>query len=84
MNAESYRFVDWTGRVRKPPNLIPPVVIKKKDIDGEIQRLANLPAPANGGIRQLMASELTMSNTMSGLFRRGPYSSTATTRMSYR
>ena len=59
MNAESYRFVDWTGRVRKPPNLIPPVVIKKKDIDGEIQRLANLPAPANGRRESMVAHPLT-------------------------
>src|SRR5205807_9925840 len=45
---ESFRFVDRTGAVTKPPHLIPPVVIKKKDIDAEIERLANLPPPPNG------------------------------------
>src|SRR5216684_4310495 len=45
---ESFRFVDRTGTVAEPPRLIPPVVIKKKDIDAEIERLASLSAPANG------------------------------------
>src|SRR3989441_8769552 len=48
MAAENYRFVDRTGAVSEPLRLIPPVVIKKKDIDAEIERLVNLPAPANG------------------------------------
>src|SRR5216684_3668868 len=45
---ESFRFVDRTGTVAEPPHLIPPVVIKKRAIDAEIERLANLSAPANG------------------------------------
>src|SRR6266516_1833092 len=45
---ENYKFVDRTDVKSEPPRLIPPVVIKKKDIDAEIDRLANLPAPANG------------------------------------
>ena len=45
---EGYKFVDHTGAVSESPRLIPPVVIKKKDIDAEIDRLANLPPPANG------------------------------------
>src|SRR5437879_5511750 len=48
MAAENYRFVDRTGAVSEPLRLIPPVVIKKKDIDAEIERLVNLSAPANG------------------------------------
>ena len=45
---EEFRFVDRTGAVTEPPRLIPPVVIKKKDIDAEIERLADHSAPANG------------------------------------
>ena len=48
MAAENYRFVDRTGAVTEQPRLIPPVVIKKEDIDAEIERLANLAAPVNG------------------------------------
>src|SRR5436190_21440978 len=59
MSAEGYKFVDQTGKVRKPLTLIPPVVIKKKEIDGEIERLANLPAPANGRRESMVAHPLT-------------------------
>ena len=59
MSAERYKFVDRTGKIREPPNLIPPVVIKKKDIDAEIERLANLPAPANGRRESMVAHPLT-------------------------
>src|SRR5437870_5218958 len=45
---EEFRFVDRTGAVTEPARLIPTVVIKKRDIDAEIERLANLSAPANG------------------------------------
>src|SRR2546426_1433385 len=48
MAAENYRFVDRSGPESEPLALIPPVVIKKKDIDAEIERLANLAAPVNG------------------------------------
>src|SRR5882672_8117934 len=59
MSAERYKFVDRTGELRKPPTLISPVVIKKKDIDAEIERLANLPAPANGRRESMVAHPLT-------------------------
>src|SRR5438132_6250871 len=45
---EEFRFVDRTGAVTEPRRLIPPVVIKQKDIDAEIERLADHSAPANG------------------------------------
>jgi gentisate 1,2-dioxygenase len=45
---EGYKFVDRTAVLVEPPRLIPPVVIKRKEIDVEIERLANLAAPANG------------------------------------
>src|SRR2546429_1872320 len=45
---KSLRLVNRRGTLPNPPRLIPPVVIKKKDIDAEIERLASLSAPANG------------------------------------
>lgn len=59
METEGYKFVDRTGAVNEPPRLIPPVVIKKKDIEIEIERLANLPTPANGRRESLVAYPLT-------------------------
>src|SRR5437879_13648581 len=56
---ESFRFVDRTGVVTGPPQLIAPVVIKKKDIDAEIERLANLPPPPNGRRESLVAHPQT-------------------------
>jgi len=56
---ENFRFVDRTGAITKPPRLIPPVVIKKKDIDAEIKRLAALPAPANGRRESMVAHPQT-------------------------
>src|SRR5207244_7500788 len=56
---ESFRFVDRTGVVAEAPRLIPPVVIKKKEIDAEIERLANLPLPANGRRESLVAHPQT-------------------------
>src|SRR5207244_871758 len=56
---ESFRFVDRTGVVAEAPRLIPPVVIKKKDIDAEIERLANLPPPPNGRRESLVAHPQT-------------------------
>ena len=54
-----YRFIDRTGIVTESPRLIPPVVIKKKEIDAEIERLANLPAPINGRRESKVAHSLT-------------------------
>ena len=45
---ENYKFVDRTGVQIEPLRLIPPVVIKKKEIDDEVERLAALPRPVNG------------------------------------
>ena len=45
---EGYKFIDRTGVESESPRLIPPVVIKKKEIDAEIERLASLARPANG------------------------------------
>src|SRR5438034_2090207 len=59
MNAEGHKFVDRTGKVRGAPSLIPPVVIKRKDIDAEIERLENQPAPANGRRESMVAHPLT-------------------------
>jgi gentisate 1,2-dioxygenase len=59
MKAEGYLFLDRNGAVKGPPILIPPVVIKKKDIDAEIERLANLSAPANGRRESVVANPLT-------------------------
>ena len=59
MEAEGYKFVDRTGALIEPPQLIPPVVIKKKDIEAEIGRLASLPTPTNGRRESLVAYPLT-------------------------
>jgi gentisate 1,2-dioxygenase len=45
---DDYKFVDRTGAESESPRLIPPVVIKKREIDAEVERLASLPSPANG------------------------------------
>jgi len=45
---EGYKFVDRTGAFVEPPRLIPPIVIKKNEIEAEIARLANLASPATG------------------------------------
>src|ERR671932_1805061 len=46
--SEGYRFVDRTGLEREQPELIPSILIKRAEIEAEIERLAALPAPANG------------------------------------
>ena len=43
-----YEFVDRTGQAEPPHKANPPVVIPKEAIDAEVERLASLPAPANG------------------------------------
>ena len=49
MKMEStFRFEDRTGLASEPLQLITPMVIPKEAIDAEIERLASLPAPANG------------------------------------
>ena len=59
MSEQGYKFIDRTGVESAAPQLIPPVVIKKKAIDAEIERLANLPAPANGRRESRVAHSLT-------------------------
>ena len=50
----STMFFDKTGATPRPLDLWPPVVIPKEEIDAEIERLASLPAPANGRRRSLI------------------------------
>src|SRR5262245_44520651 len=42
------RIIDITGARARPLDLWDPVVISKEQIDAQIERLAALPAPANG------------------------------------
>jgi hypothetical protein len=48
MQHPDFHFVDRTGLSAEPLNLIAPVVIPKEAIEAEVERLASLPAPANG------------------------------------
>ena len=48
MREQEYEFVDLTGAEAQGVALIAPVVIRKSDIEAEIERLASLPAPLNG------------------------------------
>jgi gentisate 1,2-dioxygenase len=64
MAEQGFKFIDRTG-ASNPDRLtlgkgnrqkfIPPVVVKKEMIDAEIERLAGLPAPANGRRMSLIA-----------------------------
>jgi gentisate 1,2-dioxygenase len=64
MAEQSFKFIDRTGAAN-PDRLtlsgenrqkfIPPVIVKKEMIDAEIERLAGLPAPANGRRMSLVA-----------------------------
>src|ERR1700722_3546043 len=60
MEHTGYYFSDRTG-VAEPekPDLIPAVTIPKEAIDEEIERLASLPAPANGRRVSRIANPLT-------------------------
>lgn len=55
----NYKFIDRTGIESAPPSLIPPVVIKKEEIDAEIERLTKLPSPANGRRESRVSHPLT-------------------------
>ncbi len=48
MRKKDFQFVNRTGSAPKPFELICPVVVPKEAIEAEIERLASLPAPANG------------------------------------
>ena len=48
MEHSEFQFLDRTGSAAEPVRLIPPVVVPKEAIEAEVERLASLPAPANG------------------------------------
>lgn len=52
--VETARFIDQTGKVPPKIDLWPAVVITKEEIAAEVERLANLPKPANGRRRSLI------------------------------
>ncbi|HYL37930.1 MAG TPA: cupin domain-containing protein [Bryobacteraceae bacterium] len=54
-----FQFVDRTGLAAEPLKLIPAVIIPKEAIDAEIERLASLPAPANGRRVSAIVNPLT-------------------------
>ena len=50
------KFIDYTGKSRATANdLWAPIVITREEIDAEVQRLADLAAPANGRRESLIA-----------------------------
>src|SRR5918912_3959966 len=55
MAEEGYKFIDRTGVEQAQRDLIPAVLIKRAEIEAEIERLAALPAPANGRRFSLVA-----------------------------
>jgi len=59
MEAKSFYFADRTGITEEKIELIPPVVIPKEAIDTEVERLASLPAPANGRRESRVVNPLT-------------------------
>jgi gentisate 1,2-dioxygenase len=59
MEHNGFYFADRTGTREKELDLIPAVTIPKEAIDAEIERLANLPAPANGRRVSRIANPLT-------------------------
>jgi hypothetical protein len=48
MEHVGYSFVDCTGGAEPKLDLIPAVTIPKEALEEEVERLASLPAPANG------------------------------------
>lgn len=48
MSDERAHFVDQSGTLATPLDLWPALIVPKEQIDAEIERLAGLPAPANG------------------------------------
>jgi gentisate 1,2-dioxygenase len=48
MQQTDFQFIDRTGLASEPIKQIPPVVVPKEAIETEVERLASLPAPANG------------------------------------
>src|SRR6266849_102518 len=56
---QAIRFIDRSGMASVELNLIPAALIKKAQIDSEIDRLASLPVPANGRRVSLIANPET-------------------------
>ncbi len=48
MEQKDFQFVDRTGAVPRPVNIIASVVVPKEAIEAEIERLVGLPMPSNG------------------------------------
>ena len=59
MPQPEYQFIDRTGAPAEPVKLIAPIVIPKEAIEAEVERLASLPAPANGRRVSLIVNPLT-------------------------
>jgi gentisate 1,2-dioxygenase len=58
MTGSQASFLDRSGAAPDPIGLWPALVIPKERIDGEIERLASAPRPANGRRRALIAHPL--------------------------
>jgi gentisate 1,2-dioxygenase len=57
------RFVDATGERPRGNNLWPPIVVTKREIDAEVERLASLPTPADGRRESLIVHPLAAGDT---------------------
>jgi gentisate 1,2-dioxygenase len=57
------RFVDATGERPRGTNLWPPIVVTKREIDAEVERLASLPTPADGRRESLIVHPLAAGDT---------------------
>ncbi len=57
------RFLDVTGQRPRDNTLWPPVIVTKGEIDAEIERLARLPAPADGRRESLIVHPLAAADT---------------------
>jgi gentisate 1,2-dioxygenase len=57
------RFVDATGRRPRENRLWPPIVVTKREIDAEVDRLAGLPPPADGRRESLIVHPLAADDT---------------------
>src|SRR5262245_40901458 len=48
MTEKGFVFIDRTGMSYEPPKITKPVIVSKEELEVEVERLAALPAPANG------------------------------------
>lgn len=58
MTDSAFRFVDVSDARPRPQELWPSIIIPKKAIDGEIERLAAAPQPASGRRASLVVHPL--------------------------